>query len=114
MMVAETSANILILILLFSTLSGFTLLSIPADIYKYGITYGLIVPVNILVALATYYLFLPVFYKLQTTSVYEYFNIRFNNKVRVFGSLLYSINVSLFLPVVIYIPALALGQGTKK
>ncbi|GJQ68446.1 hypothetical protein Trydic_g17029 [Trypoxylus dichotomus] len=38
---------------------------------------------------------------------------RFNNKVRIFASFLYALSVSLFLPVVIYTPALALGQVTS-
>lgn len=92
-------------------MSGFTLLSVPADIYTYGITYGLIVFASIPMVLASYFFFLPVFYKLQITSVYEYLGIRFNNKVRIFGSILYAIYMILFLPIVIYIPALALGQG---
>ncbi|KAK9708917.1 Sodium:solute symporter family [Popillia japonica] len=96
-----------------STLSGFTLLSIPADIYRYGITYGLLITINLSVALTSYYIFLPVFYKLQITSVYEYLYIRFNNKVRVIASFLFSLCMGLFLPVVIYIPALALGQVTN-
>ncbi|KAK9708915.1 Sodium:solute symporter family [Popillia japonica] len=96
-----------------STLSGFTLLSVPADIYTYGITYGLIVFASIPMVLASYFFFLPVFYKLQITSVYEYLGIRFNNKVRIFGSILYAIYMILFLPIVIYIPALALGQVTN-
>lgn len=60
------------------------------------------------------YFFLPLFYKLQITSVYEYLGVRFNNKVRILGSLLYAIYMILFLPIVIYIPALALGQGISK
>lgn len=98
---------------IFSILSGLTLLSIPAEIYKYGITLTLLVPLNIIVGLATYHLYLPVFYKLQVTSVFEFLSIRFNNKVRVFASFLYALNTMFYLPVVIYIPALALGQGNR-
>ncbi|KAI4470153.1 sodium-coupled monocarboxylate transporter [Holotrichia oblita] len=61
----------------------------------------------------TSYFFLPVFYRLQVTSVYEYLGVRFDNKVRILGSLLYAIYMILFLPIVIYIPALALGQVTN-
>lgn len=93
-------------------LSGITLLSVPADVHRYGITYALVIPNMMTVALASYYFFLPVFYKLQVTSVYEYFAIRFNKKVRILASLMYAIHMVLFLPIVIYIPALALGQGT--
>ncbi|KAK9722159.1 Sodium:solute symporter family [Popillia japonica] len=95
-----------------STLSGFTLLSIPADVYKHGVTYGFIIFACVVMGIASYF-FLPLFYKLQITSVYEYLGVRFNNKVRILGSLLYAIYMILFLPIVIYIPALALGQVTN-
>lgn len=97
--------------MIFSILSGLTLLSLPAEVYKYGLALALMVPVNIIIALATYYLFLPVFYKLQVTSMYEYLNIRFNNAVRLFASFLFALNMMFYLPIVIYLPALALGQG---
>lgn len=56
-------------------------------------------------------IYLPVFYKLQLTSTYEYFKIRFDNNIRLIGSVIFTINTFLYLPIVIYVPALALNQG---
>lgn len=87
------------------------MIGVPADIYRYGITYLLsymLLPLVIFVGAVVY---IPVFYELQVTSVYEYLSIRFNNKIRIFASVLFTIQFLLFLPIVIYVPALALAQG---
>ncbi|KAK9722155.1 Sodium:solute symporter family [Popillia japonica] len=95
-----------------SALSGLAMIGVPADIYRYGITYLLsymLLPLVIFVGAVVY---IPVFYELQVTSVYEYLSIRFNNKIRIFASVLFTIQFLLFLPIVIYVPALALAQVT--
>ncbi|GJQ68440.1 hypothetical protein Trydic_g17026 [Trypoxylus dichotomus] len=95
-----------------SSLSGIAILAVPADIYRYGVMYGLTVftlPFAILIGGLIY---IPVFYKLQITSTYEYLSLRFDHRVRTFASILFTIYIGLFLPIVIYIPALALGQAT--
>ncbi|KAF7285221.1 hypothetical protein GWI33_011544 [Rhynchophorus ferrugineus] len=58
------------------------------------------------------YAYLPVFYKLQITSSYEYLNLRFNNTVRLLGSILFLTKMLLYIPIVIYVPALAFSQVT--
>lgn len=68
----------------------------------------LIFPLVILVGATIY---IPVFYNLQITSTYEYLSLRFDKKNRIFASVLFTIQLLLFLPIVIYIPALALAQG---
>lgn len=54
---------------------------------------------------------MPVFHKLQVTSTYEYLEMRFNAQTRSMASLLFNIAMVLYLPIVIYGPALALAQG---
>ncbi|KAJ3634046.1 hypothetical protein MTP99_010956 [Tenebrio molitor] len=56
--------------------------------------------------------YLPVFYKLQITSTYEYLNLRFNETVRLLGSILFLTKMLLYIPIVIYVPALAFSQVT--
>lgn len=96
---------------IFSHISGITLLAVPADIYKFGAAYGLLVVSMIAIVLVTAYIFLPVFFDLQITSTYEYLELRFDSRVRSFASFLFAFSVFLFLPIVIYIPALACSAG---
>nr|XP_022915688.1 sodium-coupled monocarboxylate transporter 1-like [Onthophagus taurus] len=95
-----------------SAISGLTILAVPADIYLYGATYWLSCISAIIVAIFTYLIYLPVFYKLQLTSSYEYLKIRFNTKVRLMASFLFILSTFLFLPIVVYVPALAFAQAT--
>lgn len=56
---------------IFSHISGVTLLGVPTEIYNNGTQYLIIGVFNILVIVTVIYIFLPVFYELQLTSVYE-------------------------------------------
>ncbi|XP_063925469.1 sodium-coupled monocarboxylate transporter 2-like [Zophobas morio] len=95
-----------------SHVSGVTLLALPADVYIYGASFWLFVPALVIVGTCTMYVYLPVFYKLQITSTYEYLERRFDSTNRMFASFLFSIGLFLYLPVVIYLPALALSATT--
>lgn len=87
------------------------MLSIPADVYKYGATVVFLSISHIIGCIVAAYITVPIFHQLQITSTYEYLQLRFNNKIRLMGSILYNINTMLYLPIVIYGPALALSQG---
>ncbi|CAD6230585.1 GSCOCG00006833001-RA-CDS, partial [Cotesia congregata] len=50
--------------------------------------------------------------EIYLTSTYEYLERRFDRKVRILGSTLFSIGIMLWLPIVIYVPALAFNQVT--
>lgn len=60
------------------------------------------------------YVFLPVFYRAEVTSTFEYLERRFDRRIRLLGSFIYIMKYILFIPLVIYIPALAFSQGNKK
>lgn len=109
------------------------LLGIPTEVYIYGTQYLSAGLINILVVVITIYIYMPVFYELQLTSVFEvcikfarfwacrytnifpiqfqYLELRFNSKIRAFTSLLFGVYLILYIPVVIYVPALAFNQG---
>lgn len=97
--------------LIFSHLSGITLLGVPAEIYYFGIQYWACVVSATLSSIIIIYVYLPVFYELKISSSYEYLKVRFDGKIRIIASLLYVISTCLHVPIVIYIPALALNQG---
>ncbi|XP_050533671.1 sodium-coupled monocarboxylate transporter 1-like [Daktulosphaira vitifoliae] len=99
--------------LIASHVSGITLLGTPSEIYVYGTQYLVVAVINIFIIIIVIYVFLPVFYDLQLKSVYEYFELRFNRDVRAVASFMYAISLVLYIPVVIYVPALAFNQVSK-
>ncbi|XP_075144984.1 solute carrier family 5 member brother of rumpel [Haematobia irritans] len=95
-----------------SFISGITLLGLPTEIYSYGIQY-LYVSLGVIsmgFIMAIYYL--PVFHELNITSTYEYLESRFDRRLRMFGSVMFTIMNIGYLPIVIYVPALAFNQVT--
>ncbi|KAL5235937.1 hypothetical protein ACI65C_003347 [Semiaphis heraclei] len=99
--------------LIASHISGITLLGVPTEIYSNGTQYLIVGVVNNVVVIAlVLWIYLPVFYDLQLTSVYEYLGLRFDSNVRGLSSLIFAIQLILYIPVVIYIPALAFNQVT--
>lgn len=98
--------------LIASYTSGITLLGIPTDVYRFGSTIVVNSVTMFIAALAAYYIYVPVFFNLQITSTYEYIQLRFNAKLRVLASFLYTVSTMLYIPIVIYIPALAFSQAT--
>uniref|UniRef100_A0A2S2QY91 Sodium-coupled monocarboxylate transporter 2 n=1 Tax=Sipha flava TaxID=143950 RepID=A0A2S2QY91_9HEMI len=98
--------------LIASHISGITLLGVPSEIYSNGTQYLIVSVINVFIIATIVCIYLPVFYELQLTSVYEYLEFRFNSKIRGFASLIFAIALVLYIPVVIYIPALAFNQVT--
>uniref|UniRef100_A0A1B6D5M6 Sodium-coupled monocarboxylate transporter 1 n=1 Tax=Clastoptera arizonana TaxID=38151 RepID=A0A1B6D5M6_9HEMI len=101
-----------IMSLISSHVSGITLIGVPSETYMFGTQYYAVIFVNIIVTLLIVYIFIPVFYKLQLNSVYEYLEMRFCHRVRVMASLIFAFYLLLYIPVVIYVPALAFNQLT--
>ncbi|XP_052865162.1 sodium-coupled monocarboxylate transporter 1-like [Anopheles cruzii] len=95
-----------------SWISGISLLGTSTEIYVYGTQYCYIVFAVIIMGFAMHHVFLPVFHELQITSAYEYLQRRFDQRMRLFGSILYTVACLLWMPIVIYVPALAFNQVT--
>ncbi|XP_070495286.1 sodium-coupled monocarboxylate transporter 2 [Chironomus tepperi] len=93
-----------------SYISGVTVLGTPAEIYNYGTQYWLIVVSIFFMAFVVAYVYLPVFCSLKVGSSYEYLELRFNSHVRTIASIMFVIDELLFLPIIIYVPALAMNQ----
>lgn len=63
------------------------------------------------VGIAIMYIYLPPFYTLRVNSSYEYLKIRFDERVRTIALVFYIISSFLFIPLVIFVPALAFNQS---
>ncbi|KAH1002847.1 hypothetical protein HUJ04_008884 [Dendroctonus ponderosae] len=87
-------------------------MAVPADVYMFGATYLLGVFSMIAVGIVTVYIYLPVFYNLGITSTYEYLGMRFDERCRKCASALFALSVFVYLPMVIYVPALAFSAVT--
>jgi Na+/proline symporter len=95
-----------------SHISGITLLGVPSEIYANGTQYWLFVIPAITVSLTIVYIYLPVFYELQLTSSFTYLEKRYDRSVRLTASLIYAFQMIIYIPIVIYVPALAFSQVT--
>ncbi|KAH8295080.1 hypothetical protein KR018_006880 [Drosophila ironensis] len=95
-----------------SFVSGISLLGTSTEIYVYGTQYAFILVTLAFSGAISWYIFLPVFCNLQLTSTYEYFELRFNKSVRLLGSAFFTGANLIWLPIVIYVPALAFNQVT--
>ncbi|XP_038216722.1 sodium-coupled monocarboxylate transporter 2-like isoform X2 [Zerene cesonia] len=98
--------------LIASYVSGISLLGLPSEMYTYGTQLWAIVLSEWIVSVTIAIVYLPVFYNLQITSTYEYLRLRFNQNVRLLGSIIFIIKMMLYIPIVIYVPALAFSQVT--
>lgn len=95
-----------------SFMSAITLLGTPSEVYEYGTEYIMVTLSFCLVVPTTAYLYLPVFFNLGLTSAYEYLELRFHKKVRTIGSIVFTLHMLMYMPIVLYAPALALSEVT--
>ncbi|KAG7215929.1 hypothetical protein INR49_031525 [Caranx melampygus] len=95
-----------------SFMSAITVLSNPAEVYRYGASIGFYGLSYVITIVITSEVFLPVFYRLAVTSTYEYLELRFNRVTRLLGTVLFIVQTILYTGIVIYAPALALNQVT--
>ncbi|XP_066991696.2 sodium-coupled monocarboxylate transporter 2 [Anabrus simplex] len=93
-----------------SHISAITLLGLPSEVYTYGTQYTAMAFCCVITGGLITWLYLPVFYTLQLTSVYEYLEIRFSRSVRSVASLIFLLSLILYVPIVVYLPALAFSQ----
>lgn len=98
--------------LIASHVSGSSLIGTPSEIYMFGSQYAVFVVSCLIVFLSMWFIYLPVFHELQMTSCFLYLEKRFDRRVRLTASFFYAVSVILFVPVLVYMPALAFNQTT--
>eukprot|EP00058_Branchiostoma_floridae_P010351 XP_002595839.1 hypothetical protein BRAFLDRAFT_232915 [Branchiostoma floridae] len=100
--------------LLASFMSALTVLGTPAEVYTNGTMYWMFAVTYVIVIVLTAHLFLPTFYRLGVTSTNEYLEKRFNKAVRTLGAIFFTINMIIYMGLVLYAPSLALNAGKVK
>ncbi|GMR62983.1 hypothetical protein PMAYCL1PPCAC_33178, partial [Pristionchus mayeri] len=97
--------------LLTTFLSGILMLGVPAEVYLRGTQIWMNFVVGVISSLITCHVFLPVFYKMKTTCLHEYFVKRYDSILirRVFSTLFCFFTMS-YMSVVIYAPSVALSE----
>ncbi|XP_068153303.1 sodium-coupled monocarboxylate transporter 2-like [Drosophila tropicalis] len=95
-----------------SQLSAISIMTIPAEMYSYGIHWFFNVIFMIVIIPILNYMVIPVFYNNNLTSCYEYLEIRFNKPVRQLQTLIFTMTIFFMLPIFIFLPSLAFAQVT--
>lgn len=95
-----------------SFMSAITLLGISAENYAHGTQVTLLYLGGFVGTPIALYLYLPVFYKLDAVSVYEYLEKRFGVKARLVASAANLLQLLMYTGVVLFAPSLALEATT--
>ncbi|XP_051578970.1 sodium-dependent multivitamin transporter-like isoform X1 [Myxocyprinus asiaticus] len=92
--------------------SAVAIIGTPAEVYANGTQYWFIGCSYILGLLIPAHIFIPLFYRLHLTSVYQYLELRFSKAVRICGTVTFIFQMVIYMGVGIYTPALALNAVT--
>ncbi|KFB48289.1 AGAP005795-PA-like protein [Anopheles sinensis] len=95
-----------------SFITAIELLGNPSEMFFNGTQFSLIVISMVLVVPVAVKVFYPIYYKLEVTSCYEYLGMRFDKRIRVFGAVLYILQMLFYTSVAVLAPAIALSEAT--
>ncbi|OWF51072.1 Sodium-dependent multivitamin transporter [Mizuhopecten yessoensis] len=97
--------------LLASFMSAITLLGTPSEMYTYTTMYWWIGLGYFFTIGAAAHIYMPVFYRLRVTSAYQYLEMRFGSPTRSLVSIIYVVQMVLYMSIVLYAPSLAMNAG---
>ena len=92
--------------------SAISMMGVPGFVMAYDMRYLPALFTGILSIPVVFYFLIPFLYKLNIVSVYEYLEIRFSSKIRLFASALFICTKLGYLSMVILTPSLALSAVT--
>ncbi|XP_069567790.1 sodium-dependent multivitamin transporter-like [Brachyistius frenatus] len=92
--------------------SAVAIIGVPAEIYNHGTQYWFIGCAYVLGLLIPAHVFIPVLYRLQISSAYQYLELRFSKAVRICGTLTFIFQMVIYMGVCVYTPAFALNAVT--
>uniref|UniRef100_UPI00398E5E07 sodium-coupled monocarboxylate transporter 1-like isoform X1 n=2 Tax=Pristiophorus japonicus TaxID=55135 RepID=UPI00398E5E07 len=108
----QISAYPIALSLASSFLSAITVIGNPAEVYNFGMMFLMFGFTWLFTMIATCLIYIPLFYRLNIISTYEYLNRRFGQLVRYQVVCCFLIYMFFYLGIVTYAPSLALSQVT--
>lgn len=92
--------------------SGFGMTAMVGEMYMYGLGYMIF---NIFFGIAGFFVafaIVPVFFRIPYVSVYEYVEKRFNKRLRLTYVIIYIVQQTLYISVIMYVPAISLAVIT--
>lgn len=95
-----------------SFITAIELLGNPAEIYFNGMQFALIIISLLFVVPVAWNIFYPIFFKMELASCYEYLGVRFSKRLRIFGAILYILQMSFYTAVAVLAPAIAVSKAT--
>lgn len=95
-----------------SFITAIELLGNPAEMFFNGGQFALIVISMVLVIPLALTVFYPIYDQMKLTSCYEYLGMRFGKEMRIFGGVLYIIQMCFYTSVSVLAPAIALNKAT--
>ncbi|XP_055709051.1 sodium-coupled monocarboxylate transporter 1-like [Phlebotomus papatasi] len=96
--------------LLVTFISGASIIGLTVDVYAHGTHQWQYVFTCFIMLIATWYIFLPIFYELQLPSTFAYLKLRFGRQTQLLASFMFFCVATLSASICIYIPALVLNQ----
>jgi sodium-coupled monocarboxylate transporter 8/12 len=90
--------------------SGISYLGAPAEAFFHDLRYLLVIGAFCIATPITTVLFVPFFRNLKIYTAYEYFELRFDRRIRWIASSLFILRVTLYLALATYAPALAIME----
>ncbi|GBN74470.1 Sodium-coupled monocarboxylate transporter 1, partial [Araneus ventricosus] len=93
-----------------SSISSVAILGTSSEVYKFGCVLGTFVVPAALGTIISCYVFLPVYFQCNVSSVYEYLEMRFGKLTRCTVLFMYNIQMTLYSSCVLYGPALVLNS----
>ncbi|KAM7306191.1 sodium-coupled monocarboxylate transporter 1-like [Ixodes scapularis] len=98
--------------LMASFISAAYLLGNASEVYRNGTLYAMTFLSYLLALAVTAHLFMPIFYQLDIMTAYEYLELRFSRMVRMAAVAIYTLEMTIYISISLYAPALALSQLT--
>ncbi|GIY62583.1 putative sodium-dependent multivitamin transporter [Caerostris darwini] len=93
-------------------MSAISVLGMPAETYMYGTQFVMWMIGMPLGGLVAAYGFLPVFFDMNVSTAYEYLERRFGKTTRTVAAIFFTVQMILYMAVVLYAPSLALNAVT--
>ncbi|XP_028995194.1 solute carrier family 5 member 6 [Betta splendens] len=92
--------------------SAVAIIGVPAEIYSHGTQYWFIGCAYALGLFIPAHVFIPVLYRLQLSSAYQYLELRFSKAVRTCGTVTFIFQTVVYMGICVYTPAFALNAVT--